>query len=160
MTIYKLIFLFIFAFCFLSCASGKSAKKMPPLSEYKVSVESGGKKIENPSPDLLKRIRIRSSDIISVFGSGNAPKVPALSVVRAYDSRSQIMGLEIAHRSSVSDALGLQAGDVLTAVGHKHLKNSDDLKYFGKLFHATNELSFTYERKGIARKTILYRVEG
>jgi S1-C subfamily serine protease len=150
----------LFLSCILcSCTPASSKRKMPRLSEYKVSVESGGKKVENPTENLLKRIRIRSGDIMAVFGSKSSPKIPSLSVARAYDGRSSIMGLEIAKSTPVSDALGLQVGDIITAVGVRHVRSPNDLMYFGRLFDAANELSFTYERKGVARKTILYRAD-
>jgi type II secretory pathway component PulC len=122
-------------------------------------VESGGKVVENPSNDLLKRVRIRTTDIVKVFGTKTAPKIPALSVVRAYDGRSKVMGLEVASKTSVSDALGLNVGDIVTAIGSKMVRSPNDLKSFAVLFHDSNELGFSYERGGLVRKTILYRTE-
>lgn len=156
-----IIFCAIFS-CFIlsSCSSSNSnAKKMPRLADYKVSVESQGKKVLNPAPDLIKRIRISSRNIQGVFGTAQKPKIPELSVARAFDGRSKVMGLEIARGTPVSDALGLQAGDILTAVGTRHIKTPNDLTYFARFFDKKQELSFTFDRKGIARKTILYRVD-
>jgi hypothetical protein len=143
-----------------SCAmSGqkKSGSRFSQHGEYKVTVETEGRKLNNLEQNLIHRIRISSSDIISVFGTKDAPRIPQLSVKKGFDGKGELIGLEIVNETPVSSALGLKFGDIITAVGFKLVREKTDLMNFGRLFSGSSELSFTFERNGAARKTILYR---
>lgn len=155
---FQLLFL-ITIFTLSSCATQKSPRMKNSVGEYKVSIESDGKIVENPNQSLIRRVRISSSDILASFGSAQRPKRPALHVSRAFDSRGHVSGLIITKDTPLSRSLGLKKGDILTAVGVKLTKTDNDLLNFGRLFTGKEELSFTYESAGEAKKTILYRIK-
>ncbi|HMO18685.1 MAG TPA: hypothetical protein PKA63_10545 [Oligoflexia bacterium] len=162
---FAVILLLLFFILSSSCTSLSSSRrssantKMPRFSdnEFKVSVETDGKKVNNPESRLIQRIRIRESDVVSVFGTGANPRVPSLNVKRVFDSRGSAIGLEIVQLTPLAKSMGLQIGDILTAVGKIKLKREQDLVNFGKLFSGEPELSFTYERNGNPHKTIFFK---
>lgn len=149
-----------------ACAPSGSRQVMPsqplPDRSFRVSVESGGKPIENFEENLIHRITLTDKDVDTALASPSGGLNLPFELTRELDSTGAIKGLRVVSiqpgRGSL--ALGFRRGDVVTAVNKIHLKQPSELRTVFESMRERKLVSITLERAGVPHKILLYPASG
>ena len=125
-----------------------------PHGEFKVSVTSGGKPVPNFQQKLVHRITLSKQDLTALMPvPGRGPQIPFTGKVDR-DSNGGIVGLKLTEvrTNTVMPTFGLQDGDMLTAVGSKHVDDLSDLTQIAIDIRKNAQATLTLQRNGLPHK--------
>jgi hypothetical protein len=155
--------LYILLACILLCFAACAPKKTPSASnapeivsrEYKVSVTSDGKPIH--SEELLHRIELRQSTVALILAAWPKKLNLPFEGVAERDNRGQVRGVRLTRKSGFNlPTLGLQSGDLITAVEHSPASDLRDLYLLFEALKKNGMASCTFERSGKPHKALYY----
>lgn len=126
--------------------------------EYKVSVTSNGRAVEDFQENLVNRVDV--SDTLLAAEVARFRKKQPLQGAPEKDNRGKIAGLRI---RSIDPASGmwtqaLRTGDVVTAVERKKVTRVADLSDVLITLKAKQLATLTFERSGRPHKVLFYSV--
>ena len=142
-----------------SCSSSESPQwEVERDRRYEVSVYSDGKQVKDFNKELGHRVELTPSVVSSMEQQGRRLPFDGRS---EHDARGNIVGIRIAStKQSVSPAfLGLREKDLITAVGLRRVRKSDDVRQLFSELAQSKTSTLTLERDGRAHKIIYYIAE-
>lgn len=150
----RILFLFGTLVFSAACSSKPTYELVP--GEFEVSVKADGKAVSNHEQKLVHRVELAQKDLDQVMSTWPERLNIPFSSEAEKDVRGDVVGLRLSWSGSALPTLGLQDGDVLTAVGKRHAQNLRDLS--GVIFALENRelASVTIERQGQPHKLLYY----
>lgn len=131
-----------------------SIRTAMPQGNFRVSVTSGGKPVNDFQERLVHRVTLSKKDLAAIMPvPGRAPQVPFTGRVEK-DGQGGIVGLKLTEvrTSDVLPTFGLQDGDLITAVGKKHPNEISDLSQIVLDIRKNSEATLTLQRNGKPHK--------
>ncbi len=124
---------------------------------YRVTVSSGGQAVDNHAEELVHRVELTPQQIKDFLGALGAAGQMPLQGKTELDNQGKPTGYRIKQLDARSpfSLLALRQGDLVTAVGTKHVKNPSDIVAVFDQLNARRNSSITIERGGKPHK-ILY----
>jgi hypothetical protein len=141
-----------------SNSQNRSALKSPG-NNFRVSVSSDGQPVTDFTQKLVHRITLSKSDLKRLAQSSNSQSVPFKGNLER-DQQGKIAGLRITEirTPEVLPTLGLEDGDLLTAIGKKQPRSLSDLAQLAlelaSLTAKDKTSSITVVRRGRPHKII------
>ena len=109
--------------------SARKQQAAPGDGNFRVSVSANGAPVKDFNEQLIHRVIVNKKDLVLLSTSSVAGSVPFTGKSER-DHFGEIAGVRLTEirTAKVLPTLGLQDGDLLTAVGKKHTTSLDDLK--------------------------------
>lgn len=143
----------------VSCSASSSRHKR---GRFEVTVVEDGKTVSDTSKQLVHRMVISKSNLKSSFGATPEEMQALLNINAQLDAYQRVAGLEVLGRSPSSETaskqagnLGLQYGDMVTAVGKNRVIDPVDFWGVYEALKIEKKATITLQRRGDAHK-ILY----
>jgi hypothetical protein len=145
---------------FSSC----SQKRAPtPKRNFQVSVKQDGQAVTSFSESLVHRFALSLEDASLIFGPAPEHMNFPYALKPKADLRGGIVGFEVietfetrARLESGMSSLGLQIGDLVTAVGKMRITHEQDLWHIYDLLKLKKQASLTIERDGMPHKFLYF----
>lgn len=126
--------------------------------QFKVSVSTDGKPVEDFKQPLVHRIRVRPAELRSISGAqGKAMSLP-FNAKRVIDLQGKIKGIRVLNVRPPygTQVLGLQNNDLITAVGLRHVDHPNDFSLLFNQLRSEKQATMTLERDGKPHKILYY----
>ncbi len=131
--------------------------------DFKISVESGGVEVKDFNQPLVHHIYLSSEQIEEVVSEhqiilSSRKSKGDLGAKPQLDGQQQVMGVAItsSNLESMLAPIGLQRGDLITAIGRRHFRDFADLPGLFLELDDKGVATLTFERQGVPHKNFYY----
>ena len=140
-----------------------SAQLRRNSSDFKISVESGGVEVKDFTQPLVHHFQlslVQIEDVVSehqIILSSNNSKVD-VGAKPQLDGQGHVMGVVITspNLENMLAPIGLQRGDLITAIGRRHFKDFSALTEIFVELDDKGLATLTFERQGVPHKNFYY----
>ena len=152
--------IFILSACLtVSCTQSSSQKRFKLKddsykSDIRVTVSTGGRQVKNLNQDLVQRFETSESNVSLILAGWPGSFFSQIKGVEIFDAQGGHYGFKVTgckHTCS-KGLLSLEIGDIVTAVGKKSVRKTNDFLMFFRKLKDERFVSLTFLRKGKHRK--------